>query len=136
MNIQTMLDEIKAYQNDLGYTFKYDSVEARVEHLRVLALAQMMEVAEFVDWIPWKPWRPIEDQKFDVTEAAYELIDQFFFMANLWSALGMPTSSFEVLFETKLKENRDRIKRGYNKPIKQLELEYGDTGETFQGDVS
>jgi len=131
MQIADMLHRIKAYQAELGYTYEYESEEARMVHTRELTLALMVEVTEFVDWTPWKPWRAIADQESNRTEAAYELIDIFFFMANLWNTLGMPISSFEELFEAKLKENLSRIERGYNtKTVEQLELQY-DTGETL-----
>jgi len=117
MQITTALDQIKSYQKELGYNFKYKDTEAQMDHIRDLALALNVEVAEFLGWLPFKPWRPIEGQEFDVPEAAMELIDIFFFTANLWSALGLPTSSFEELFQIKLEENLSRISRGYNKSV-------------------
>lgn len=115
MTLIEALDKIRNYHAELGYTYKYDSVESQMEHIRSLALAQFQEVAEFVDWTPWKPWRDTKDQQFNIEEAAFELVDQFFFLAALWAAIGLPTSEFEKLFELKLSENLDRIKRGYNK---------------------
>jgi NTP pyrophosphatase (non-canonical NTP hydrolase) len=131
MQVMKMLDQIKEYQAKLGYTYEYETEEERMKHTRELTLALMVEVVEFVEWTPWKPWREIADQESNISEAAFELVDIFFFMANLWNTLGIPTSSFEEFFEMKLKENLSRIDRGYNKPIEQLNLQYGDTGETL-----
>ena len=132
MLITDMLDQVKAYQKKLGYDGHYESVEHQMAHIRDLALAQNVEVAEFLEWLPYKSWRPIEDQTFNISEAAFELVDQFFFMVDMWLALGLPTNSFEQLFQAKLEENLSRIDRGYNKrPMEQMNLEFGDTGETL-----
>lgn len=117
MEIEQALQQIKEYQKKLGYTFVYPDQESQMNHIRALALAQFQEVAEFVDWTPWKPWRPIDKQPFNVHEAAKELVDQFFFMANLWFALGLPAGHFEEVFKAKLAENLHRIEQGYNKQV-------------------
>jgi hypothetical protein len=115
MRLVVAIELIKAYQKKLGYDFEYESVEAQMEHIRNLALAQTVEVSEFLEWLPYKPWRKVEDQTFNVPEAALELVDQFFFMADMWLALGLSPEMFEQAFEHKLEENLDRIERGYNK---------------------
>lgn len=117
MQLSSALQNIWQYQQALGYTFNYDNVDDQMSHIRMLALAQFQEVAEFVDWTPWKPWRDIEQQPFDKQEAAYELVDQFFFMANLFFALGFKPEEFTAIFIHKLEENFDRINRGYNKEL-------------------
>ena len=123
MRIDEALQKVKEYQAELGYDFKYLIEEHRMEHIRALALAQMMEVAEFVDWLPWKPWRALSSQKYDHEEAAYELIDQFFFMCNLWFAIGLQPEDFERFFKEKLAENHSRIIRGYNQRVDQAQGE-------------
>ena len=115
MTITELLDAIKAYHKELGYDYKYPDKEAQMVHVRELALAQIAEVNEFLNETPWKPWRKIEDQRFNKTAAAEEIIDQIFFMAAMWFAMGLPNSSFEEMFKTKLQENQARIVRGYNK---------------------
>lgn len=130
MQIKEMMDQIQRYQGILGYSFEYTSAEAQMDHIRQLALAQHAEVTEFLDWLPFKPWRRIEDQPFNIKEASLELVDQFFFLTNMWLALGLDTADFEVLFKHKLAENIDRVKRGYNKPSEQMELELDEKGET------
>lgn len=117
MQLSQALSNIKDYQNKLGYTFDYENPEDQIQHIRALALAQFQEVAEFVDWTPWKPWREISEQVFDKEEAAFELVDQFFFMANLFFALGYQPADFTAMFVKKLEENIDRINRGYNKQV-------------------
>jgi len=116
MRLEEALTLIKSYQKELGYDFKYESLEARMTHIRDLALAQNVEVAEFLEWLPYKSWRNVEDQTYNIPEAALELIDQFFFMADMWFALGLQPKDFEALFKEKLNENISRIRRGYNKP--------------------
>lgn len=115
MQLSDALEKIREYQAKLGYDYEYPSMEERMKHVRDLSLAQVVEVVEFLDWTPWKPWRSLEDQTFNREEAALELVDQFFFMANLWAAIGMTPKEFEFLFLSKLSENLDRIERGYNK---------------------
>lgn len=115
MELREAIEKIQEYQAKLGYKGEYASIEARMEHVRQLSLALSVEVGEFLDWLPWKPWRDAKDQDFNQAEGAYELIDIFFFTIDLWLALGMPIESFSEMFETKLKENLDRIERGYNK---------------------
>jgi hypothetical protein len=114
MQVADMMEQIKEYQKKLGYDFNYKTREEQMTHIRELTLAMMVEVTEFVDWTPWKPWRDVADQEMNESEAAYELVDIFFFMTNLWCALGLPITSFEHFFEDKFKENIDRIERGYN----------------------
>jgi len=114
MHITEMIEQIQEYQNQLGYDFKFKTLEARMEHARNMALALQLEVAECLDWLPWKPWRPVVDQTLNYKEAAYEIIDIFFFTVNLWLTLGLPPEAFEKLFISKLQENLDRIARGYN----------------------
>ena len=115
MTITELLDAIKAYHKELGYDYKYASTEEQMVHVRELALAQMAEVMEFLNETPWKPWRKIEDQEFSIPSAAEEIVDQIFFMAAMWFAMGLPNSSFEEMFKAKLQENLARIARGYNK---------------------
>ena len=132
MQLEEALWLIKSYQNKLGYTFKYDSTEERMEHIRNLALAQNVEVSEFLEWLPYKAWRNIEDQPYNIPEAALELIDQFFFLADMWLALGLSPKDFEPLFKKKLTENISRISRGYNNTSEQRELQFGNSkGETL-----
>jgi len=128
MQLEESLWLIKSYQNKLGYNFKYGSLEHRMEHIRDLTLAQHAEISEFLEWLPWKPWRNVEDQDFNIPEAALELIDQFFFLVDMWLALGLSPKDFEPLFKKKLAENISRISRGYNK---QTELQFGKKGETL-----
>lgn len=115
MQVTEMMEAIQAYHKKLGYDYKYASTEEQMAHFRSLVLAQMVEVVETVDWTPWKPWRKVEDQQFNTSEAALELVDQFFFLTAMWLSLGLPISSFEEMFKTKLAENLSRIDRGYNK---------------------
>lgn len=115
VTITEALDLIKEYQSKLGYDFTYKDMDAQMEHTRQLALALNVEVAEFLDWLPFKPWRDVKDQPYNKREAALELIDIFFFTANLWATLGMPTKDFSIMFQEKLEENMDRIQRGYNR---------------------
>lgn len=123
MLITSMLEQIRSYQGKLGYTFNYATREEQMDHVRDLTLALNMESAEFLNWLPFKPWRPTEDQECNETEAAYELIDIFFFVANLWCAIGMPIGSFEHFFQSKLEENLNRIERKYNNTQTQGELD-------------
>ena len=114
MLITSMLEQVKSYQAKLGYDFNYETREEQMDHIRDLSLALNVEVAEFLEWLPFKPWRSIESQECNESEAAYELIDIFFFTVNLWCALGMPIGSFEHFFQSKMEENLSRIERGYN----------------------
>lgn len=122
-SLDYIFNSIDKYQKDLGYDHStyseedakhglYTAQQMQAVNDNVLAINQ--EVAEFLAWLPWKPWRAIPDQESNTHEASLELVDIMFFLVNLCLILKISASDFTKLFEFKLKENQDRIKRNYN----------------------
>ena len=50
----------------------------------------------------------------EIINAAIEIVDIMFFLGAIRAAAGISSETIEMLFEDKLRENYDRIKRGYN----------------------
>ena len=114
MKIAEMFLRIKSYHKILGYDFEKATPEERMNAIRDKALALNQEIAELVDSFPWKPWRKIEDQTWDTNNAVEEIIDIFFFLGEIMEAAWINPEILETIFYEKLRENYDRIKRGYN----------------------
>lgn len=109
-----MFNQIEDYHKTLGYHYKNMTNEECLNNIRHTGLALYQEVGELIDSFPWKPWRKIEDQNSDEYNAAIEIVDILFFLGAIMSAASISSSTIEALFEYKLRENYDRIKRGYN----------------------
>ncbi|MBU2249357.1 MAG: dUTP diphosphatase, partial [Gammaproteobacteria bacterium] len=88
--------------------------EERMNAIRDKSLALYQEVAELVDSFPWKPWRSIEDQPWSNSNAIEEIVDCFFFLGEIMEAADIDPENLSIVFNEKLAENYDRIKRGYN----------------------
>ena len=114
MDIKDMFRLIEAYQNKLGYDYTYPNEKAQMEHLRQNLLALNQEISELTDSFPWKPWRNIYSQIWDNKNALEEIVDIFFFLGAIMSIAGIDLRDLEGVFVEKLKENHDRIERGYN----------------------
>ena len=114
MELVKMFNLIEEYYKTLGYHMRDTDLPERMENVRNGGLALTMEVAELIDSFPWKPWRPIADQPFNIENATMEIIDCLFFLGLIREAAGITIHQLEVKFIEKMKENYDRIERGYN----------------------
>jgi len=85
-----------------------------MDYLRIASLALNQEVAELIDSFPWKPWKEPKYQIHDRSNAAMEIIDCIFFLVSVAEAANISFGNLESIFKYKLKENYDRIERGYN----------------------
>jgi len=109
-----MFQQMKDYHIKLGYDFANATIDERMNAIRDKSLALNQEVAELVDSFPWKPWRSINSQPWDTVNAMEEIVDILFFLGEIMEAAWIDHTMLEDVFEYKLKENYDRIKRGYN----------------------
>ncbi len=114
MKLIEMFWEIEKYHKILGYDFGKATPEEQMNAIRDSGLALNQEVAELIDSFPWKPWRPIGFQKWDTNNAVEEIIDIFFFLGQIMEAAYINPRKLEEMFDYKLKENYNRINRGYN----------------------
>ena len=114
MDIKDMFNQIEDYHKTLGYYYKNMSAQECLDNIRHTGLALYQEVGELIDSFPWKPWRPIKDQPSDEYNAAIEIVDILFFLGAIRAAASIAPETIEALFDYKLRENYDRIKRGYN----------------------
>ena len=114
MLLQEMFYKIREYHEKLGYNYTGMSLEQQMEAIRHNGLALHQEVAELIDSFPWKPWRDAHKQRWDNENATEEIVDILFFLGNIMEAVGIDPEDLELMFEVKLKENYDRIERGYN----------------------
>jgi dimeric dUTPase (all-alpha-NTP-PPase superfamily) len=109
-----MFKDIRKYHEALGYTYGKYSPTEKMQALRNNALALSMEVAEVVNSTPWKPWRKIQDQVFNRSNAAEEIIDCLFFLGAISEILNISPEELDVTFDGVLEQNYKRIKSGYN----------------------
>ena len=114
MELTKMFELIEEYHKTLGYHYVNMTTQECLENIRYTGLALYQEVGELIDSFPWKPWRKIEDQPSDEYNAAMEIVDILFFLGAIMSAASISPVTLEAIFEHKLRENYDRIKRGYN----------------------
>lgn len=105
---------IEDYHKTLGYHLRAKTPMDNMEHIRHMGLALVMEMAELVDSFPWKPWRNMVDQVYDKENATEEIVDCLFGLGFIMEAADITPEDIKVMFDTKLRENYDRIKRGYN----------------------
>lgn len=119
MDLHNMFSLIRDYHCKLGYDCSIMHPEDLAQHMRNMSFAAFMEVAELADSTPWKPWRRIEDQTCDIENATTEVIDVIFFLVGVLECLGVEPDQFEQAFLKKLKENMNRIKRGYNNKLEE-----------------
>ena len=117
MEFKEMYNLIEDYHAALGQRRTYDTMEQRVQSVRNLSLAVMMELAELVDSTPWKPWRPMEDQGFDRDNAAREVIDIMFFLVAICEDLNITAEQLETKFAAVLHNNLLRLENGYSKKM-------------------
>jgi NTP pyrophosphatase (non-canonical NTP hydrolase) len=115
MDFKEMMDDVKNYHIEMGYNRIYISKEAQMRDFRDNALALFQEVAEMTDSAPWKPWRKIKDQELDIPNLKMELVDILFFVFSIAEIFNISPLNLEIMFLDKLKENYDRLQRGYNK---------------------
>lgn len=109
-----MFKEIEHYHKTLGYNYKGMTDKECLDNIRHTGLALHMEVAELIDSFPWKPWRTVETQVYDKENAIEEIIDCIFFLGAIRAAGRIEPQDIAHMFDTKLRENYDRIKRGYS----------------------
>ena len=114
MSLITTFQDIKTYHKQLGYDYSNVTQTKKIQYFRENALALYQEVAELVSSTPWKPWRSIKDQKYNVPNAAREVIDCIFFLGAICEILGISSEDLEVMFKMVLKHNYTRIESGYN----------------------
>ena len=114
MELTHMFEEIEHYHKTLGYHYKAMSHEQCLDNIRHTGLALYQEVGELIDSFPWKPWRTVETQVYDKENAIEEIVDCIFFLGAIRAAGKIPPQAIATMFDTKLRENYDRIKRGYN----------------------
>ena len=113
MEITKMFQLIEDYHKTLGYHMRTRN-GVDLDGIRHGGLALTMEVAELIDSFPWKPWRKDLDQDFNLANAKMEIIDCIFFLGFIMEAADIIPEELEIVFESKLRENYDRIKRGYS----------------------
>ena len=114
MELVKMFNLIEEYHKTLGYHMRDTDLPERMENVRNGGLALTMEVAELIDSFPWKPWRKPYDQPYDLSNAKVEIVDIIFFLGYIMEAMDILPEELEIVFESKLRENYDRIKRGYS----------------------
>jgi len=114
MEITEIFRRIKEYHKELGYDFEHTELEERTEAIRHGGLALYQEVSELMDSFPWKPWRSMIDQTWSNSNAIEEIADCLFFLGFIMEAAWIHPEDVQLVFLEKLRENYDRIKRGYN----------------------
>ena len=113
MEMIQMFRLIEDYHKTLGYNLRTkDGIH--IDGLRLAGLALFQEVAELIDSFPWKQWRKSTNQRLNIENARIEIIDCFFFLGLIMEAANITPEELEIIFNSKLRENYDRIKRGYN----------------------
>ena len=124
LSFQSVFNLIENYHKELGYNDRVDcdNPAHRIERARHISLALYQEVAELVDSFPWKPWREPKDQVYDRSNIKVELVDLIFFITAIMEIFDITPGEMELQFKAKLRENYDRIRRGY----------HGDKGESFR----
>ena len=115
--LRTIIGQINAYQNLMGYIYTDMTVEDKMQELRNYTVALMMEQSELLEEVSWKPWRNYEDQKPspNMRKIAFEWVDCLFFLVNQSFCLGLTADDILNAFETKLASNMARIDSGYSK---------------------
>jgi hypothetical protein len=112
-----ILDQQIKHQTLLGVApEKFTSAEAKLQYIRNTCLALHKECSEFLDELPWKPWVALEDQQYNQSAAAEEIVDIIIFALNLWIHIGAyPTehSGFELGKQIRRKQdiNMRRIEK-------------------------
>lgn len=88
---------------------------AWAEYVRYNALALVKELSEFQDEVEVRPWK--DPAVLNRDAAIEELVDVFFFTANLLLSVGCTDDELEVAHQAKLVENLLRLQTGRSKPI-------------------
>lgn len=115
MEFEAMMKQIESYHGALGQRRAYDTPLQKMQSVRNLSLALMMELAELVDSLPWKPWREIEDQPFDIDNVKREMIDIIFFLGAIREDLGITPEELVVTYKDVMINNTKRLTDGYSK---------------------
>ena len=132
-----LLTEVMDMQTELQRTFGFQfnpdiTIKELMDYLNVHHHALQDEIREFFNalggvdthgsaaWKNWKKAHAEAQQKklSDLTEAEmlelqFEVIDMWQFWFNMALAVGVDAERFYNLYQAKVRENYDRIKRGY-----------------------
>lgn len=115
MEIKELLTRIKAQQDSMGYTAYIEAgFENRMNYLRDLSLALVVELSEMLQNLPWKPWKAIEDQPYDLNKANGEYSDIMVFLIDIFLTLN-PTLDLEAFLSATLDKIDKRITEKYGK---------------------
>lgn len=116
LTLAKIIEEIKDYQEDMGFKYDIMTPDERMQTLRNYSVALMMEQAELLDEVSWKPWRTFESQKPhpDIDNVAREWVDMLFFLVDQSFCLGLTPELIEETFIRVLINNRRRIDSGYS----------------------
>ena len=108
MDIIKMMKRVEKYHKILGFPPHKDQEKEANDAI----LALYAEVAELQESYSWKPWK--DSFKADRSNMLEELVDIFFFMCTFMEVWELDPMQFTIMFNEKMKENYDRIKRGYH----------------------
>jgi NTP pyrophosphatase (non-canonical NTP hydrolase) len=116
LTLAKIIEEIKEYQEAMGYKYDIMTPDQRMQTLRNYSVALMMEQAELLDEVSWKPWRTFESQKPhpDMNNVAREWVDMLFFLVDQSFCLGLTYQDIEDAFMRVMVNNRSRILSGYS----------------------
>jgi len=115
MAFQDVFAKIKEYHDALGQQRHYDTEEQRMQSVRNLSLAAIIEMVEMIDSLPWKPWREIDKQSRDIENFKREVIDVIFFLAAVCEDIGVDGRDLEEKFKEVMANNIRRLTNGYSK---------------------
>lgn len=117
----SMIRQQRELQHRMGHKFSVapDEKWARIEHIKNMAIAAIMEISEALDEVSWKPWT-VGEPVLRKHAVGGELSDAWQFIMNMWFA-AYPELSDEDLanrmlatLEAKLAINETRRVNGYD----------------------
>lgn len=117
MKLNHLIKRIKSQQDAMGYTeYIEESVENRMDYLRDISLALIIELVEMLQCLPWKPWKSIEEQRknTDVKEASKEYSDILVFLIDILLIIN-PAMDLEKVMRDTLAKIDNRIRNNYGR---------------------
>lgn len=88
-----------------------DAPEELTARLRMNIEAMHVELAELLHETPWKDWKSYPDDWYTNHRMAAiqeEMIDLYFFLNNMFIAVGMGDSDIQQMYELKFEKNMQR----------------------------
>lgn len=115
MKLNEMVQRIKAQQDKMGYTdYINSSPAARMDYMRDITLALIVEAVEMLQELPWKPWKPMSGQPLNIKKAEEESVDVLVFLIDAMLIINPEMDLEEVLTQVLDKIDK-RIANKYGK---------------------